>query len=53
MRMEALGLVSVGDNKEALEQRLLKSVSDLKLLRDERIRSPSGWWLFQKPFSFT
>ena len=36
MRMEALGLASVGDNKEALEQRLLKSVSDLKLLRDEK-----------------
>ena len=34
--MEALGLASVGDNKEALEQRLLKSVSDLKLLRDEK-----------------
>ncbi len=36
MRMEALGLAAVGDNKEALEQRLLKSVSDLKLLRDEK-----------------
>ena len=34
--MEALGLAAVGDNKEALEQRLLKSVSDLKLLRDEK-----------------
>ena len=36
MRMEALGLAAVGDNKEALEQRLLKAVSDLKLLRDEK-----------------
>ncbi len=35
-QMEALGLAAVGDNKEALEQRLLKSVSDLKLLRDEK-----------------
>ncbi len=34
--MEALGVAAVGDNKEALEQRLLKSVSDLKLLRDEK-----------------
>ena len=29
LRMEALGLASVGDNKEALEQRLLKAVRDL------------------------
>ena len=36
LRMEALGLASVGDNKEALEQRLLKAVRDLKLLRDEK-----------------
>ena len=35
-KMEAFGMASVGDNKEALEQRLLKSVSDLKLLRDEK-----------------
>ena len=33
LRMEALGLASVGDNKEALEQRLLKSVRDLALER--------------------
>ena len=36
LRMEALGLASVGDNKEALEQRLLKAVRDLALLRDEK-----------------
>ena len=36
LRMEALGLASVGDNKEALEQRLLKSVRDLSLVRDEK-----------------
>ena len=36
LRMEALGLASVGDNKEALEQRLLKSVRDLGLVRDEK-----------------
>ena len=34
--MEALGLASVGDNKEALEQRLLKAVRDLSLVRDEK-----------------
>lgn len=33
LRMEALGLASVGDKKEALEQRLLKSVRDLALER--------------------
>ena len=36
LRMEALGLASVGDNKEALEQRLLKSVRDFGLVRDEK-----------------
>jgi hypothetical protein len=36
LRMEALGLASVGDNKEALEQRLLKAVRDLDLTRQER-----------------
>ena len=36
LRMEALGLASVGDNKEALEQRLLKAVRDLSLVRDEK-----------------
>ena len=36
LRMEALGLASVGDNKEALEQRLLKAVRDLGLVRDEK-----------------
>lgn len=36
LRMEAFGLASVGDNKEALEQRLLTSVRDLALTRDER-----------------
>jgi hypothetical protein len=36
LRMEALGLASVGDNKEALEQRLLKSVRDLDLTRREK-----------------
>ncbi len=34
--MEALGLASVGDNKEALEQRLLQAVRDLALVRDEK-----------------
>ena len=36
LRMEALGLASVGDNKEALEQRLLNAVRDLALVRDEK-----------------
>ena len=36
LRMEALGLASVGDNKEALEQRLLASVRDLSLVRDAK-----------------
>lgn len=36
LRMEALGLESVGDNKEALEQRLLKAVRDLGLVRDQK-----------------
>ena len=36
LRMEAFGLASVGDNKEALEQRLLKAVRDLGLVRDEK-----------------
>ena len=36
LRMEAFGLASVGDNKEALEQRLLKAVRDLDLVRDEK-----------------
>jgi len=36
LRMEALGLASVGDNKEALEQRLLKAVRDLDLTRDDK-----------------
>jgi hypothetical protein len=36
LRMEALGLASVGDNKEALEQRLLKAVRDLDLTRQEK-----------------
>jgi hypothetical protein len=36
LKMEALGLESVGDNKEALEQRLLKAVRDLGLVREEK-----------------
>ena len=36
LRMEALGLAAVGDNKEALEQRLLKAVRDLDLTRQEK-----------------
>ncbi len=36
LRMEALGLAAVGDNKEALEQRLLNAVRDLALVRDEK-----------------
>ena len=38
LRMEALGMASVGDNKEALEQRLLNAVRDLALVRDEKER---------------
>ena len=34
--MEALGLAAVGDNKGALEQRLLQAVRDLALVRDEK-----------------
>ena len=36
LRMEALGMASVGDNKEALEERLLNAVRDLALVRDEK-----------------
>ncbi len=36
LQMEALGLASVGDNKEALEQRLLKAVRDLGLVREDK-----------------
>ena len=36
LRMEALGMESVGDNKEALEQRLLKAVRDLALIQKEK-----------------
>ena len=36
LRMEALGMESVGDNKQALEERLLKAVRDLGLLREEK-----------------
>jgi len=36
LQMEAMGLASVGDNKEALEQRLLKAVRDLSLAKDEK-----------------
>ncbi len=38
LRMEALGMESVGDNKEALEQRLLKAVRDLNLAQEARDR---------------
>lgn len=38
LRMEALGMASVGDNKEALEQRLLNAVRDLALVRDEKMK---------------
>ena len=36
LRMEAFGMASVGDNKEALEQRLLNAVRDLDLTRQEK-----------------
>jgi predicted RNase H-like nuclease (RuvC/YqgF family) len=36
LRMEALGMESIGDNKEALEQRLLKAVRDLALTQQAR-----------------
>ncbi len=36
LRMEALGIDAAASNKSKVEQRLLKAVSDLKLLQDER-----------------
>lgn len=36
LRMEALGIDSAGSNKYKIEQRLLKAVSDLKLVQDEK-----------------
>jgi hypothetical protein len=36
LRMEALGMEAVGDNKEALEQRLLKAVRDLSLTQQAK-----------------
>lgn len=38
LKMEAWGIESVGDNKEALEQRLLKAVRDLNLAQEARDR---------------
>lgn len=38
LKMEAWGIESVGDNKEALEQRLLKAVRDLNLAQEARER---------------
>ena len=36
LRMEALGIDSVGSSKNKLEQRLLKAVSDLKIVQDDK-----------------
>jgi hypothetical protein len=36
LRMEALGIDAAGSNKSKLEQRLLKAVSDLKIVQDEK-----------------
>ena len=36
LRMEALGIESAGTDKAKLEQRLLKAVSDLKIVQDEK-----------------
>jgi hypothetical protein len=36
LRMEALGLDSAGDDRSKLEQRLLKAVSDLRILQEEK-----------------
>src|SRR5450432_1006247 len=36
LRMEALGIDAAGQNKSKVEQRLLKAVSDLKILQDEK-----------------
>ncbi len=36
LRMEALGIESAGADKSKLEQRLLKAVSDLKIVQDEK-----------------
>ena len=36
LQMEALGLAAVGDNKAALEQRLLQAVRDLALVQNEK-----------------
>ena len=36
LRMEALGIDAAGSNKNKIEQRLLKAVSDLKIVQDEK-----------------
>lgn len=36
LRMEALGLTTVGEGRDAVEQRLLKSVRDLDLVRQQK-----------------
>ena len=36
LRMEALGIDSAGSSKSKLEQRLLKAVSDLKIVQDDK-----------------
>lgn len=36
LRMEALGIDAAGSSKNKLEQRLLKAVSDLKILQDDK-----------------
>ena len=36
LRMEALGLANVGEGRDPLEQRLLKSVRDLELMRQQK-----------------
>ena len=39
LRMEALGLESANKDRAKLEQRLLKAVSDLQLMREENANS--------------
>lgn len=38
LRLDALGIEAIGGTTSALEQRLLKAVSDLKIIEDERKR---------------
>ncbi len=42
LRLDALGIEAIGGTTSALEQRLLKAVSDLKIVEDERKRLHEG-----------